>query len=101
MMFLTAAETTATTSPASLLTAQLLTFAIVLAFFYFLLIRPQQNQQKKRNNMLNNLKRGDKIITAGGLHGEIVAMREDVLTVRLADNVEVKMSRGGVSQLLS
>ncbi len=94
------AAATETASTAAPLFAQLMPLAIVLVVFYFLLIKPQQTQQKKRNEMLKNLKRGDKILTAGGLHAEITAMRDDVLTVRLADNVEVKMSRSGVSQVL-
>lgn len=101
MILLTAAPTQTPTPQSTLLVAQFLPFLIVLVFFYFLLIKPQQTAQKKRNEMLNGLKRGDKILTTGGLHGEIVAIRDDVLTVRLAENVEVKMSRGGVSQLLS
>ena len=81
--------------------AQLLPFAIVIFFFYFLLIRPQQTQAKKRNQLLSSLKRGDKVLTVGGLHAEITAIRDDVLTVSLADGIEVKMSRGGVSSVIS
>ena len=73
---------------------------VMLVAFYFFLIRPQQQQQKKRQEMLNKLERGDKILTIGGLQGEIVAIRDDVLTVRLADNVEVKLHRSGVGQVL-
>ncbi|HHW10083.1 MAG TPA: preprotein translocase subunit YajC [Firmicutes bacterium] len=80
--------------------AQVIPFLIVLLMFYFLLLRPQQIQQKRRQEMLSKLKRGDRILTVGGLYGEIVAMRDDVLTVRLADNVEVKMTKNGVSSVV-
>lgn len=96
-----AAEVAPAASAGAPIVAQLLPFAIVIVFFYFLLIRPQQIQQKKRNELLSNLKRGDKVLTVGGLHAEIVAIRDDVLTVSLADGVEVKMSRGGVNSVIS
>ncbi|HHT25715.1 MAG TPA: preprotein translocase subunit YajC [Firmicutes bacterium] len=79
---------------------QFVPLLVMLVAFYFFLIRPQQQQQKKRQEMLNKLERGDKILTIGGLQGEIVAIRDDVLTVRLADNVEVKLHRSGVGQVL-
>lgn len=81
------------------LAAQLFPFFIVIVAFYFFLLRPQQQQQKRRQEMLSKLKRGDKILTLGGLYGEIISMRDDVLTVRLADNVEVRLNRSGVSQV--
>jgi preprotein translocase subunit YajC len=80
--------------------AQFLPLLIMLVVFYLFLLRPQQQQQKRRQEMLAKLKRGDKILTVGGLYGEIVAMREDILTVRLADNVEVRVTRNGVAQVV-
>ncbi|MBI2915057.1 MAG: preprotein translocase subunit YajC [Firmicutes bacterium] len=67
--------------------------------FYMLLWRPQQQQQKRRREMLASLKKGDRVVTAGGIHGEITGMKEDTLTVRIADKVEVKISKSGVSQV--
>lgn len=84
----------------SALFSQFIPLLVMLLAFYFLLLRPQQQQQKKRQEMLSKLERGDKIVTVGGLHGEIVAIREDILTVKLADKVEIKMSRNGVAQVL-
>ncbi|NLN19905.1 MAG: preprotein translocase subunit YajC [Firmicutes bacterium] len=99
MTFLTAAGGDVSAVQAGLV-AQLFPLFMVLVAFYFFLVRPQQQQQKQREKMLSALKRGDKILTIGGLHGEIVSMRDDVLTVRLAENVEVRMSRSGVSRVL-
>jgi len=100
-MLLTAAAEAPAAAPAGApIIAQVIPFLIVLLMFYFLLLRPQQIQQKRRQEMLSKLKRGDRILTVGGLYGEIVAMRDDVLTVRLADNVEVKMTKNGVSSVV-
>lgn len=68
----------------------------MFAIFYFLLWRPQQVQQKKRREMLQSLRRGDKVITVGGIYGEITAIRDDVVTLRIADGVEIKISRNGI-----
>ncbi len=76
-----------------------LPFILMLAVFYFLLIRPQQQQQKKRQEMLSALKAGDKVVTIGGIHGEITAVADDEVRVRVADGVELRMSRHGVGQV--
>jgi preprotein translocase subunit YajC len=70
---------------------------ILFLIFYFLLIRPQQKRAKEHKEMLNNLKRGDYVITGGGLYGRITNIAEDVLTVDLGNNLEVKVNRGYIS----
>ncbi|HEY8418563.1 MAG TPA: preprotein translocase subunit YajC [Limnochordales bacterium] len=77
----------------------LLPFLIMMAVFYFLLIRPQQQQQKKRREMLDSLKVGDKVITVGGIHGEITAVKDDEVHLRIADKVEIRLSRQGVGHV--
>lgn len=77
----------------------LLPFILMFAIFYFILLRPQQQQQRRRRQMLEALKRGDKVVTIGGIHGEITAIKDDVLTLRIADKVEVKLSRSGVGSV--
>lgn len=79
----------------------LLPFVLLFVIFYFMLIRPQQKQQKQRQQMLGSLKKGNKVITAGGLIGEITELKDDTIMVRIADKVEVKMTRSAVSQVLS
>jgi len=71
----------------------------MFAIFYFLLIRPQQKKQKEHDAMLNALKEGDNILTSGGIFGTIKKIKDDVLTVQIADNVKVKVSRKSVSDL--
>jgi len=72
---------------------------IMFAIFYFLLIRPQQKKQKEHKETLANLKRGDRIITGGGLYGRIIDVKEDVLTIDLGNDVQVQINRSFVSGL--
>ncbi|MEE9165038.1 MAG: preprotein translocase subunit YajC [Nitrospinota bacterium] len=71
----------------------------MFVIFYFLLIRPQQKKQKEHDAMLKSLKEGDNVLTSGGIYGTIRKIKDDVLTVQIADNVRVKVSRKSVSDL--
>ncbi len=79
--------------------AGLIPLLVFFGIFYFLLIRPQQKQQKARQEMLNNLKKGDKITTIGGIYGTIKEIGDDELTVKLGENLTVKMARYGVERV--
>ena len=72
---------------------------LMFVIFYFLLIRPQQKRTKEHRAMVTNLKKGDKIITSGGLHGRITGMDDATLTVEIADKVRVKVARANVTGL--
>ena len=61
-----------------------------------LLIRPQQKQQKEHKNMLSQIKKGDQIVTNGGIHGRVTGVTDDVLTVEIAERVRVKLQKSGV-----
>lgn len=79
-------------------------FSLVLIFvvIYFLMIRPQQKRQKERDAMLKQVKKGDRIVTTSGFFGSVVSLKgDDVLVVKLADNVRVDMSRAAVASILS
>ena len=75
---------------------------IILMFviFYFLLIRPQQKRQKETRNMITNLKKGDRVITSGGLHGRITGIDDTTLTLEIAYKVRVKVGRSNVAGML-
>ena len=79
--------------------AAMIPLVLMFVIFYFLLIRPQQKKTKEHREMIQNLKTGDKVITAGGIHGRITGMDETTLTVEIADRVRVKVTRGSVSGL--
>ncbi len=69
----------------------------IFVIFYFLLIRPQQKKAKDHRQFLDNLKRGDKVITSGGLVGEIVTIGDQTLTLEIADKVRVEVGRAYVA----
>ena len=75
---------------------QLFPFAIMIFIFYFIVIRPQQNQEKARQEMLSRLKRGDTVITSGGLIGKIDAVSQSEIKLELADKVRVRVAREDV-----
>lgn len=70
---------------------------LIFAVFYLLLIRPQQKKAKEHKALLENLKKGDTIITQGGIYGKITSVSDQVLTVEIAPKVLVKVSRGHVA----
>lgn len=81
----------------------LLTFlplVLMLVVFYFLMIRPQQKRAKEHREMVSALKKGDEVVTNGGLGGTIAKVGDAYLTVRIADGVEVPVQRASVAALL-
>jgi preprotein translocase subunit YajC len=74
-------------------------FPLILLFgvFYFFLIRPQQKADKQRRDMLAAIKKGDRIISVGGLIGTIVDILDDRVKLRIADKVEVELSKSGIA----
>lgn len=78
----------------------LLTFApfvLIIAIFYFLIIRPQNKKQKETQKMLESLKKGDKIVTIGGIHGTISSVKEKTVVVKVDDNVKIEFLRSAIS----
>jgi preprotein translocase subunit YajC len=79
---------------------QLLPFVLVFVFFYFLIIRPQSQARKKHMEMINNVKRGDTVVTSGGIVGKVSKVLDgDEIMVELADNVVVKVIRSTLSDI--
>lgn len=73
---------------------------LIFVIFYFLLIRPQQKQQKKLQQMLAAVKKGDQVVTRGGIYGKITGVADNnILTVEIASNVQVRMSRDSIIQV--
>jgi preprotein translocase subunit YajC len=69
---------------------------IMFAIFYFLLIRPQQKRAKQHKELIENLKVGDAVTTAGGMHGRISSMVDDIVTVEISAGVKVKFNRSSI-----
>ena len=77
--------------------ASLLPLALIFIVFYFLLIRPQQKKAKEHQAFLNNLKKGERVVTSGGIHGRITGLTETTVTLEIADNVRIKVNRGSIA----
>lgn len=70
---------------------------IMFAIFYMLLIRPQQKRAKQHRQLLESLTSGDQVVTAGGIHGRIVTVQENVVTIEIDKGVKVKLNRASVT----
>jgi preprotein translocase subunit YajC len=75
---------------------QLLPFLLIIVVFYFFMIRPQMKRQKELRKYRENLKKGDKIVTTGGIYGKVVELKQEYLVVEIADNVNIKIDKAGV-----
>jgi preprotein translocase subunit YajC len=78
---------------------QLLPLVLIFVVFYFLLIRPQQQRMKAHKELIANLRRGDVVVTGGGLIGKITRVADDEATVELAENVRVRVLKGTISEV--
>jgi len=79
----------------------LITLVIMFVIFYFILIRPQQKRQKEVRNMQAELKKGDSIITIGGIHGEIQAVDENTVVISTGDGVKLTFDRHAIREMTS
>ncbi|MCX7983482.1 MAG: preprotein translocase subunit YajC [Bacteroidetes bacterium] len=82
------------------LIANLILFGSIILIFYFMIIRPQQKRQKERQHMLDSMKKGDKVITAGGIYGTIEGIDERTVYVKIAENVKIKLDKNSISVVL-
>ena len=74
---------------------------LMVVIFYFLLWRPQKKQQKERASLLGSLKKGQKIVTIGGIYGEIVELDDETVKVQVSEKVELTFARTAVANVLS
>lgn len=82
----------------------LLPMVVIFVIFYFLLIRPQTKRQKQHDEMLKKLDKGDRVVTSGGLHGVVVGVTDDVLTIEIGatgQKLRVKVDRSRIDRLVA
>lgn len=79
--------------------ASLLPFVLMFLVLYLLILRPQMKKQKNQQKMIDELEKGDQIVTSGGIHGSIANIKDDVIVVKIADNVKIEVSRAAVSRV--
>lgn len=84
----------------SSLISTLVMFALIIGIFYFLILRPQQKRQKERTKLLESVKKGDRVITNGGLHATVAGLDEKTVLLQVADNVKVKYERSAIGMII-
>ncbi len=72
---------------------------VIFAIFYFLLIAPMRKQRRELQRVVDNLQKGDRVVTNGGIHGQVVAVEEGIVLLKVADNVKLKVSKSAVAGL--
>ncbi|MDR2784798.1 MAG: preprotein translocase subunit YajC [Treponema sp.] len=77
----------------------LIPFALIIVIFYFFIIRPQNKKQKETQKMLSALKKGDRVVTIGGLHGVIQSVKESTVIMKVDENTKLEFSRSAVSSV--
>ena len=82
------------------LVSSLLPFLLIILVFYFLILRPQQKRQKDKQRMLEAIKKGDRIITSGGIHGTVEGLEDKTVLIKVADNTKIKIERSAVASIL-
>ncbi len=78
---------------------QVIPLVFMFAIFYFLLIRPQQKKAKEHKALLEAMKKGDNVITAGGVHGKVTAVENDLVTLEIANNVNIKITKSYIAAI--
>ena len=76
---------------------QMVPYVLIVFIFYFVFFKPQKEQQKKQKELLSNLKKNDKVVTAGGMHGTVVNVKEKSVIIRVDDNVKIEFDKESVS----
>lgn len=79
--------------------ASLLPFVLMFLVLYLLILRPQMKKQRNQQRMIDELEKNDEIVTSGGIHGTILNIKDDILVVKIADNVKIEVSRAAVSRV--
>lgn len=94
------ASTTGAATPAADSSFSIIMMVAMVVIFYLLLWRPQSKRAKEHKNLVNNLQKGDEVVTSGGILGKINQVEEKFITVSIADNVDIKLQRSAISSVL-
>lgn len=72
---------------------------LILVVFYFLMVAPMRKKQRELQAMIDKLQKGDRVVTSGGLHGEIAAVEGTVVLLKIADQVKVRVAKSAIAQI--
>lgn len=89
------------TSSTGQMISTLVTFGLVFVIFYFLIIRPQNKKQKEMKKMIDAVKKGDKIVTIGGIHGVVHSVKEGSVIVKVDDDCRIEFSKSAIATVLA
>jgi preprotein translocase subunit YajC len=90
------AQGTPTGNPTGSMISTIVTFGLVFVIFYFLIIRPQNKKQKEAQKMIEAVKKGDKVVTIGGVHGTVASVKETTVILKVDDNVKMEFSKSAI-----
>lgn len=88
-------------APQGSLLGMIVPFALIFVIFYFFIIRPQNKKQKETQKMISALKKGDKVVSIGGIHGVISSTKEQSVIVKVDDNFKIEFSRSAISTIIT
>lgn len=95
--------TTSTASSASSTGSMMttfVTFGLIIVIFYFLIIRPQKKREKETKNMIDSIKKGDKIVTIGGIRGTVLSVKEGTVVVKVDDTTKIEFTKGAIASVV-
>lgn len=95
------AQTPAAAGPGPNILEQMVPFVAIFAIFYFLIIRPQSKRQKTHQNFLSNMKRGDSVITTGGIFGKVEGITEKFVTLEISEGVEIRILKSQIASSIN
>lgn len=98
-MFIPLLQAAPSASTSGALVQGVVPFVLIIVIFYFFLIRPQNKKQKETEKMLKALKKGDKVITIGGIHGVVSSVKDNTVIVKVDDNCKIEFNRTAISSV--
>lgn len=78
-----------------------ITFGLIILIFYFLIIRPQKKRDKETRLMIESMKKGDKVVTIGGIHGTVITVKENTVVVKVDDSARIEFTKSAISSVTS
>ena len=101
MSFLPLLQSAPGTSQSGSFGSLIVTVVLMIGIFYFFLIRPQNKKQKEMEKMLSALKKGDKVVTIGGIHGVVSSVKEKTIILKVDDNAKLEFNRSAIASVVN
>lgn len=89
------------TSAGGSMVTTLITFGVIILIFYFLIIRPQKKRDKEAKDMIAAIKKGDKIVTIGGIRGTVAVVKDSTVIIKVDDNTRIEFNKNAISAVLN